>query len=553
MNWRVPGYREIKELGAGAQGRAVLVEHERSGRPYVIKYVTITRSGDRERFALESMLLRKIDDPHVVRWIGHVDDGDRCAIILEFIDGVTLQRVLAENGILEPEAALVVLKGALRGLDAAHRLAVVHRDFKPANIMVGPEGVSKLVDFGIATLAGTGDASGTRRYMAPEQLRGEPATPAADVYSATVVFRECVTGDPGADLSAVPEVLRPIVVAGTSADPAERLESAADLLSTLELVASDGYGPGWEAKGIAALGGAAAGLVTAVSLSSLLGVGGKALPSIVRTLLKPATVAGATAGILTVSALSFLVLRPDDPKIPDRPEAVASSSAPPPITITMAGLSRTFPQRYLIVSDIRYPKAAGGGDPALVKRINAALRAPVDDQITAYQEYFRGQSNCAVGNRLTASTTLGLTGPEFVTVRYLFQITPNPNCANRAGVNRYAVIDLKTGKSLGLRDMFTRSALSTALPRRIAADWADRRCDVPTIPPDDQSEAPKQITETETDRKDILGTGVGLTWTPKGLGLSIGRDEAADCIITFPFTRTQLTPLLRPDFAARLP
>ena len=88
----------------------------------------------------------------------------------------------------------MVLKGSLLGLAAAHAMGIVHRDYKPENVLVDAEGTSKLTDFGVAARREQHPACGTPLYMAPEQWDGSPATPATDIYAATAVFFECLTG-----------------------------------------------------------------------------------------------------------------------------------------------------------------------------------------------------------------------------------------------------------------------------------------------------------------------------------------------------------------------
>ncbi|MWA04036.1 protein kinase, partial [Actinomadura sp. LD22] len=273
--WRVEGFTEIRELGAGAQGRVVLARHDSAGTPVAIKYLA-RRDGDDaaiERLRAEAVMLGRVDDPHVVRLYRFVSAARGAALVMEAVDGVSLKRILAEHGALEPEAALTVLKGSLRGLAAAHAAGVVHRDYKPANVVVRADGLSKLIDFGIATAAGDGAGSGTPAYMAPEQWERRPASGATDVYAATCVFFECVTGGRpfSGDLAAlrdghlhgavpaerVPEGLRDLVVRGMAKSPEERPPGAAAFAAELEAAAAAAYGPGWEGRGMRALAGAA--------------------------------------------------------------------------------------------------------------------------------------------------------------------------------------------------------------------------------------------------------------------------------------------------------
>jgi serine/threonine-protein kinase len=184
----------VRELGSGAQGRVVLARHDGSGSFAAIKYVSASDEGTLRRFREEAAMLARVRDPHVANLYGFAETPQDAAIVMEAVDGVSLGAVLSEHGALAPEAALVVLKGSLLGLAAAHRAGVVHRDYKPANVVVQGDGGSKLIDFGVVVLTGQRSPEGTPAYMAPEQWRGQAATPATDVYAATCVFFECVTG-----------------------------------------------------------------------------------------------------------------------------------------------------------------------------------------------------------------------------------------------------------------------------------------------------------------------------------------------------------------------
>ncbi|MFD7321580.1 protein kinase [Streptomyces sp. NPDC059875] len=272
--WVVPGYTEYRELGSGGSGRVVLAVHDATGVPVAVKYL-----GERLRtdaafvrgFRAEARLLGGLDSPYVVGLYEYVEAPRGAAIVMELVDGLALRALLAREGATGPEAALVVLKGSLLGLAAAHRAGVVHRDYKPENVLVAADGSSKLVDFGIATDRGsTPGVAGTPAYMAPEQWNGRPASPAADVYAATATFYECLTGHkpftgqniaelalqhldapvPNAD---APEPLRPLIRRGLAKAPEQRPANAAAFVTELETVATAAYGPDWEERGRRAL------------------------------------------------------------------------------------------------------------------------------------------------------------------------------------------------------------------------------------------------------------------------------------------------------------
>ncbi|OQR64397.1 serine/threonine protein kinase [Streptomyces maremycinicus] len=268
--WAVPGYTESRELGSGASGRVVLGVHEETGVPVALKYLSESlraRPGFLHGFRAEARLLGGLRSPYVTGLYEYVESPDGAAIVMELVDGVSLRTLLTREGPLEPEAALVILKGSLLGLADAHGIGVVHRDYKPENVLVVPDGSSKLVDFGIAVDAGTtAGVAGTPSYMAPEQWTGAPASPAADVYAATTTFFECLTGHKpygGANLAELalqhvdapipadeaPEAVRELVRRGLAKDPEERPAQAEEFVGELEAAAGAAYGPDWEERG----------------------------------------------------------------------------------------------------------------------------------------------------------------------------------------------------------------------------------------------------------------------------------------------------------------
>jgi serine/threonine-protein kinase len=244
--------------------------HEQTGVPVAVKYLSEslrTRADFVHGFRAEAQLLAGLESPYVAGLYEYVEAADGAAIVMELVDGVSLRTLLARRGPLSPEAALVVLKGSLLGLADAHRVGVVHRDYKPENVLVAPEGVSKLVDFGIAVDAGiSAGIAGTPAYMAPEQWTGAPASPAGDVYAATATFFECLTGhkpysgDNLAELALrhvqepvpveeVPEAVRSLVRRGLAKSAAERPTDATAFVADLEETAVACYGGDWEQRG----------------------------------------------------------------------------------------------------------------------------------------------------------------------------------------------------------------------------------------------------------------------------------------------------------------
>lgn len=365
-DWAVPGYRHIRPLGEGASGRVMLAVQEETNAPVAIKYLSEQLRSDEaflRRFRAEARLMADLDDPYIVRFYEYVESLREAALVMELVDGVTLKDIIKAAGPTGPEAALLVLKGSLLGLSAAHSAGVVHRDYKPGNVLVGDDGHSKLADFGIAVRVGEETtASGTPAYMAPEQWASGSVTAATDVYAATAVFYECLTGErpyPVKGLWAlatahraspiptekVTPPLRGLVANGMAKNPADRPRSADTFLMELEQVALAAYGPGWEERGrvrlaalaalLAALFPAAAaepGVSTALALTRL----GRRRLAMASGALVAAVIAGGGGAVVLagvhhhVGAHSSVTSSPAAAIEPSTPPPDSSSPSPTP-------------------------------------------------------------------------------------------------------------------------------------------------------------------------------------------------------------------------------
>ena len=275
--WAVPGYVEKRELGHGAFGRVVEAVHERTTLRVAIRYLSPDLAADPDflpRFRTQMLKLKELDVPSVVRVDDYAEQpGQGAAVVMELVDGVSLRAMIERQGPLEPVAALAVLKGSLLGLAAVHRLGFGHRDVTPGNVLVDTSGQVKLTGFGMAVSAGEVRAVGTPLYLAPERWEGDSASPASDVYAATAVFFECLTGEPpfSGDQAALQEQhesgalpldrvdprLAPLIAQGMAKDPAGRPHSANAFISELEALAGVTYGSDWQDRGRALLAGRA--------------------------------------------------------------------------------------------------------------------------------------------------------------------------------------------------------------------------------------------------------------------------------------------------------
>jgi serine/threonine protein kinase/Tol biopolymer transport system component len=196
-------YRVLERLGGGGAGVVFKAEDLKLERLVALKFLSTYRSeseADKRRFLREARASSILDHPNIctVYEIDETEDG-RLFIAMAFCEGETLKRKVEREPLAIAEAVRIAAQIA-SGLAAAHAKGIVHRDVKPANVIVGSDGRLKIVDFGIAKLADQsrltrdGTAVGTAGYMAPEQIRGEAIDARTDVWSLGVVLYEMVTG-----------------------------------------------------------------------------------------------------------------------------------------------------------------------------------------------------------------------------------------------------------------------------------------------------------------------------------------------------------------------
>nr|WP_225311423.1 serine/threonine-protein kinase [Microbispora cellulosiformans] len=198
-------YRLTSPIAAGGMGEVWRADDELLGREVAIKLLGRHVAGDstfRDRFRSEARITAALTDHGIAQVFDYGETDDVAYLVMELVKGEPLSAVLARNGALGPEVTLDVVEQTARGLQAAHRAGVIHRDVKPGNLLVTETGQIKITDFGIARaleaapLTATGLVLGTAQYVSPEQASGDTLTPASDIYSLGVVAYECLAGRP---------------------------------------------------------------------------------------------------------------------------------------------------------------------------------------------------------------------------------------------------------------------------------------------------------------------------------------------------------------------
>ena len=268
--WAVPGYTGNWLLGHGVAGTVVAAVNDSNGQHVAIKYLNedlVRNSEFLAEFRATAEQLMTLNAPHVADVFDYAEQpGVGAAIVTELIEGVSLRKMIARRGPLSAKAALVVLKDSLLGLAAGHSRRVAHRDVKPDNVLIDANGWCTLTDFGLVVQADKQvPVPGTPEYMAPELWNGSPNFPATDIYAATVVLCESLTGKPPftgragrlreqhesepVPLDQYDPPLRDLIGWGLAKYSDRRPPSAWAFAGELDARAVDAYGPNWEDEG----------------------------------------------------------------------------------------------------------------------------------------------------------------------------------------------------------------------------------------------------------------------------------------------------------------
>jgi serine/threonine-protein kinase len=317
-----------------------------------------------ERFRREAGLAERLQHPNIVRTLDHGVENGMHFLVMEFIEGLTLDKIIERKGRLSVEETLSYVEQTCAGLQAAYQVDIVHRDIKPANLMITPDGSVKIMDFGIArmesmsTLTQSGMFMGTPRYISPEMAKGEGTDIRSDLYSLGLLAYEMLSGsapfdadNPWAVLRQqiesrpqplrqvrpdVPPWLEAIIMRAIAKDPANRFQTPANMLAALEeRTATPGVFP-------AAVPPGQADEVTMVSASGrdqgrrkgltvgLVGIAVVVVLGLAALLIFG--LGGGEAGPTPTAVVLVVTNTPEDTSMPSTTEPAPTNTSPPPTT-----------------------------------------------------------------------------------------------------------------------------------------------------------------------------------------------------------------------------
>jgi predicted Ser/Thr protein kinase len=258
-------YRLYDEVGSGGFATVYLGRNINTNEIVAVKVLGQQFTAEPhyvERFQREATMAQRLQHPNIVRILDHgVEDGVHF-LVMEFVEGLTLEQIMQRRGSLSLQETLSYVEQACAGLQAAYKVGIVHRDIKPANLMITPAGTVKIMDFGIARmesmtgLTQSGVFMGTPRYISPEMAQGSSTDIRSDLYALGLLTYEMLAGAPPFDGSnpwavlrmqiegqptpirqlrpEVPRWLEAIVLRALAKDPAQRFQTPAQMLAALQ-------------------------------------------------------------------------------------------------------------------------------------------------------------------------------------------------------------------------------------------------------------------------------------------------------------------------------
>lgn len=263
-------YEILETLGKGGEAEIYKARHKKEGYIVAIKILHAASSRKRDLVAdalnepqVEGEIAMRLDHPNIIRTYDFGRFRDNYYFVMEYFEGVTLDRRLDRGDLLVEQRAFHIMLQIAEGLDYLHHVGIIHRDICPRNIIVSDDAVAKILDFGLAIFKRgrykrVGEKAGTPSYMSPEQVRGAEVDERSDIYSLGATYYRMLTGSPpfkGAspvetmqmhinaplippralDPDIVPE-MEAIILKAMRPDPAERYQSVRDLIADLRNV-----------------------------------------------------------------------------------------------------------------------------------------------------------------------------------------------------------------------------------------------------------------------------------------------------------------------------